>query len=133
MDGTYHTRAKYPAYIPSDVPRAEPVTIHKPRTMLSFAETAALEQRARWEIDKPNLQNYAPHNLGKRASQETLDEWLELLAELPSPFIVLDAQYAMGCAKSATHNRMHMLEEKGMVRKTQEVCRPQTWEVVKKD
>jgi prophage DNA circulation protein len=129
MDSSTFTRARYPAIIPHDLARAEPVTIQKPRTALSFAQLAAMEQQARWQHDGRQRQHYAPHNLGQRATQETLDGWLAELATLPAQFIALDAQNAMGCAKSATHNRLHMLADKGMVQKVRTRSGPQLWEV----
>lgn len=133
MDGSIYTRARYPSLVPADLPRAEPATLHRPRTTLSFAELAAMERsayKAHYGQEQPERH---AHNSGKRASDETLQSWLDAIAALPGPFIALDAQNAMGCAKSAAHNRLHMLQERGMVRKVPGRRFPQLWEVVKKD
>ena len=132
MDGNTYTRRRYPAIIPHDIPSAEPVTIQNPRTTLSFAELAALENKARIALDGRQKQHHAPHNLGQRATDETVNGWLAVIAALPSPFSALDAQNAMGCAKSAAHNRLKIMADRGLVHKARTRTGPQLWEVVKK-
>ena len=132
MDGITYTRARYPAFIPHDMPSAEPVTIQNPRTTLSFAELALREQQARWALDGRQRQHHAPHNPGQRATDETVNGWLAVIAALPSPFIALRAQKAMGCAKSAAHYRLKIMADRGLVQKARTRTGPQLWEVVKK-
>lgn len=129
MDGSALTRHRYPAIIPHDLETAEPVTVHKPRTTLSFAETAALENAA---MQKINGHHRPKHNSGKTASPDQVNGWLQTIAALPSPFIALDAERAMGIAKSSAHYRLEMMAEKGLVQKARTRTGPQLWEVVKK-